>query len=124
MCSSDLDQFAWQVFDAKVTHLLRDEYRIRHVTKVTADTLDELVQNLDGVKADRALETIKAYNAAVRSDIPFDPNIKDGRGTVGLTPSKSNWPNTIDQPPFEAVAAICRLTLTFGRRSVERRVGK
>ena len=29
-------QFAWQVFDAKVTHLLRDEYRIRQVTKVQA----------------------------------------------------------------------------------------
>ena len=108
------DQFAWQVFDAKVTHLLRDEYRIRHVTKVTADTLDELVQNLDGVKADRALETIKAYNAAVRSDIPFDPNIKDGRGTVGLTPAKSNWANTIDQPPFEAFAVTCGVTFTFG----------
>ena len=108
------DQFAWQVFDAKVTHLLRDEYRIRHVTKVIADTLDELVQNLDGVKADRALETIKAYNAAVRSDIPFDPNIKDGRGTVGLTPAKSNWANTIDQPPFEAFAVTCGVTFTFG----------
>ena len=29
-------QFAWQVFDQKVLHLLRDEYRIRQVTKVTA----------------------------------------------------------------------------------------
>ncbi|MGH3748599.1 MAG: FAD-dependent tricarballylate dehydrogenase TcuA, partial [Micromonosporaceae bacterium] len=31
--------FAWQVFDQKVVHLLRDEYRIRQVTKVTANTL-------------------------------------------------------------------------------------
>jgi tricarballylate dehydrogenase len=31
--------FAWQVFDQKVEHLLRDEYRIRQVTKVTANTL-------------------------------------------------------------------------------------
>ena len=30
------NQFAWQVFDQQVTHLLRDEYRIRQVTKVTA----------------------------------------------------------------------------------------
>ena len=41
-------QFAWQVFDAKVLHLLRDEYRIRRVTKARADTLEELVQKLDG----------------------------------------------------------------------------
>ena len=29
-------QFAWQVFDQKVKHLQRDEYRIRQITKVTA----------------------------------------------------------------------------------------
>ena len=28
-------QFAWQIFDDKVKHLLRDEYRIKQVTKVT-----------------------------------------------------------------------------------------
>ena len=27
-------QFAWQIFDRKVAHLLRDEYRIKRVTKV------------------------------------------------------------------------------------------
>src|SRR5690606_8808301 len=31
--------FAWQIFDQKVVHLLRDEYRIKEVTKVSADTL-------------------------------------------------------------------------------------
>jgi tricarballylate dehydrogenase len=29
-------QFAWQVFDQKITPMLRDEYRIKQVTKVTA----------------------------------------------------------------------------------------
>src|SRR6267378_3669240 len=33
-------QFAWQIFDAKVKSQLRDEYRIKQVTKVTASTLD------------------------------------------------------------------------------------
>src|SRR5579863_1483384 len=64
-------QFAWQVFDKKVLHLLRDEYRIRQVTKVQAQTLEELVQKLDDVEPQRALATITAYNAAVRRDIPF-----------------------------------------------------
>ena len=36
--------FAWQVFDAKVSHLLRGEYRIRRVTKAEADTLEELAR--------------------------------------------------------------------------------
>ncbi len=35
-------QFAWQIFDAKVKQQLRDEYRIRQVTEVTGNTLEEL----------------------------------------------------------------------------------
>ena len=42
-------QFAWQVFDQKVKHLLRDEYKIKQVTKATANTLEELVAKLDDV---------------------------------------------------------------------------
>src|SRR5438034_1466018 len=72
-------QFAWQIFDRKVLHLLRDEYRIKRVTKVKADTLEELVQKLDDVNAEKALATIRAYNAAVKRDVPFNPNVKDGR---------------------------------------------
>jgi len=107
-------QFAWQVFDAKVKSQLRDEYRIKQVTKVTANTLEELVKKLDDVDADTALKEIKAYNAAVRKDIPFNPNVKDGRCTTGLTVNKSNWANTIDTPPFEAYAVTCGITFTFG----------
>jgi tricarballylate dehydrogenase len=107
-------QFAWQVFDGKVLHLLRDEYRIKRVTKVRADTLEELVRKLEDANAERALATIRAYNAAVRTDIPFDPNVKDGRRTEGLAVPKSNWANTIDEPPFEAYAVTCGVTFTFG----------
>ncbi len=107
-------QFAWQVFDKKVLHLLRDEYRIKRVTKVRADSLEELVQKLEDVDAPRALATIKAYNAAVRSDVPFNPNVKDGRCTRGLAVPKSNWANTIEEPPFEAYAVTCGITFTFG----------
>lgn len=107
-------QFAWQIFDRKVVHLLRDEYRIRQVTKVEAQTLEELVGKLDDVDAGRALETIRAYNAAVQTDVPFNPTVKDGRGTQGLAVPKSNWANTIDEPPFEAYAVTCGVTFTFG----------
>lgn len=107
-------QFAWQVFDSKVTHLLRDEYRIREVTKVKADTLEELATKLDGVDAEGFLRTVNAYNDAVKVDVPFNPNIKDGRGTEGLEVPKSNWANRIDEPPFEAYAVTCGITFTFG----------
>ncbi len=107
-------QFAWQIFDAKVKNQLRDEYRIKQVTKATANTLEELVKKLDDVDAGAALKEIKAYNAAVRTDIPFNPNVKDGRRTEGLAINKTNWANTIDTPPFEAYAVTCGITFTFG----------
>jgi tricarballylate dehydrogenase len=113
-------QFAWQVFDAKVRHLLRDEYRIRQVTKVSADTLEALCAKLEDVDASRALETLRAYNAAVRTDIAFDPNVKDGRRTEGLAIPKSNWANTIDEPPFEAYAVTCGVTFSFGGLRIDR----
>jgi tricarballylate dehydrogenase len=102
------------VFDKKVLHLLRDEYRIKRITKVSANTLPELVEKLEGVDAAKALETITAFNAAVKRDVPFNPNIKDGRCTVGLAVPKSNWAITIEEPPFEAYAVTCGLTFTFG----------
>ncbi len=108
------NQLAWQVFDAKATDLLRDEYRIRQITKVKADTIEELAAKLEGVDAQRFLETVREFNAAVQADIPFDPNVKDGRGTEGLDVPKSNWANTIDTPPFEAYAVTCGVTFTFG----------
>ncbi|TDI58005.1 MAG: FAD-binding dehydrogenase [Alphaproteobacteria bacterium] len=108
------NQLAWQVFDAKATDLLRDEYRIRQITKVKADTIEELAAKLEGVDAARFLETVREFNAAVQADIPFNPNVKDGRGTEGLDVPKSNWANTIDTPPFEAYAVTCGVTFTFG----------
>jgi tricarballylate dehydrogenase len=107
-------QFAWQVFDSKVTQLLRDEYRIKQVTKVTANSLEELAAKMEGVDAEGFLAEIRAYNAAVDQSVSFDPNIKDGRGTTGLSVNKTNWANTIDEGPFEAYAVTCGITFTFG----------
>src|SRR5215470_14373497 len=107
-------QFAWQVFDRKVAHLLRDEYRIKRVTKVGAGTLEELAGKLEDVDAAGFLNEVRAYNATVLSDRPFNPNIKDGLCTRGLAVDKSNWANTIDAPPFEAYAVTCGITFTFG----------
>jgi tricarballylate dehydrogenase len=52
-------QFAWQVFDQKVKHLLRDEYRIRQITRVTANSIEEFAQKLDGVDAGQFLATVR-----------------------------------------------------------------
>ncbi|MGH9579837.1 MAG: FAD-dependent tricarballylate dehydrogenase TcuA [Terriglobales bacterium] len=107
-------QFAWQVFDAKVRAQLRDEYRIKQVTKRVGNTLEELCAKLEDTDGKAALEEIRQYNAAVQTDVPFDPNIKDGRCTRNLRINKSNWANTLDTPPFEAFAVTCGITFSFG----------
>jgi tricarballylate dehydrogenase len=105
---------AVQIFDQRTIDMVRDEYRIRQVTKVAAGTLEELVRKLEDVDAQAALEEILRYNAAVKTEVPFNPNVKDGRGTTGLAVNKSNWANTLDEPPFEAYAVTCGITFTFG----------
>lgn len=107
-------QRAWQVFDAQVSHLLRDEYRIRQVSRVRADTLKELASGMEGIDRDVFLQTVKEYNAAVRVDIPFDPNVKDGRCAEELEPPRSNWANQLVKPPFDAYEVTCGITFTFG----------
>ena len=107
-------QFAWQIFDAKVKAQLRDEYRIKQVTRVTGNTLEELVSKLDDTDQEAALQELKEYNAAVQTGIPFNPNVKDGRCTKNLRINKSNWANTLDTPPFEAYAVTCGITFSFG----------
>ena len=107
-------QFAWQIFDAKVKAQLRDEYKIKQVTRRVGNTLEELCAKLEDTNQKNALEEIQQYNRAVQADIPFNPNVKDGRCTKNLKINKSNWANTIDTPPFEAYAVTCGITFSFG----------
>jgi len=117
-------QFAWQVFDSKVTKLLRSEYRIKFVTKVSAPTLEALAPQLEGVNAEQFLKTVREYNAAVRMDVPFDHTIKDGKCTVEIEPPKSNWAQPLDTPPFDAYATTCGITFTFGGLRIDKETGQ
>jgi tricarballylate dehydrogenase len=117
-------QFAWQIFDNKVTKLLRPEYRIRKVTKVSAGSLEELAQKLEGVDQAAFLDEIASYNRAVADNAPFNPSARDGRTTHGLSIPKSNWANTIDEPPFEAYQVGCGITFTFGGLRIDPETGR
>ena len=75
--------FAWQVFDAQVKHLMRDEYKLRGATKVQADTLEDLVTRMQDVTPAQFLKTVRDFNAAIKREVPFDPNVKDGRAPSG-----------------------------------------
>lgn len=113
-------QFAWQVFDARVTDLLRDEYRIRQATRVQSDTLDGLADKLEGVDGQVFLDTVLKYNNAIDAEVKFDPTVKDGRGTEGLKINKSNWANPLDTPPYVAYQITCGITFTFGGLKVDK----
>jgi tricarballylate dehydrogenase len=106
--------FAWQVFDQKIVGLLREEYRISRITKETGNTFEELAPKLTGVDANGFLETVRAFNAAPRPDVQFNPNIHDGLCTSGLAINKSNWANRLDAPPYHAYGVTTGITFTFG----------
>ena len=117
-------QFAWQVFDAKVKPLLRPEYGGRNVTRVTANSLEELAAKMEDVDTRTFLNTVRTFNAAVRTDVPFNHAARDGRCTVGIEPPKSNWANPLDTPPFEAYGVTCGITFTFGGLRINPETGQ
>ena len=113
------ERVAYQIFDQKTLHLLRDEYRIEQVTKAEADTIEGLAEQLDVDPAALA-KTVADYNGAcVPGD--YNPTVLDGVHTEGIEPAKSNWALPIDMPPYEAYAVTCGITFTFGGLRINRR---
>lgn len=106
------EQLAYQLFDSQVRSLLRIEYDLEEATCIKADTLEELVKKMD-VDKDEFLKTIQNYNEAVQEG-EYNPSIKDGKTTTGITPPKSNWALRYDKGPFYAYPITCGITFTFG----------
>jgi tricarballylate dehydrogenase len=109
---------AVQVFDAKVRHLLRvEEYSSDGVSKVESDTLEGVANGL-GIDKAGFVRTVGEFNASISASgvdaVPFDPTIKDGRHTDGISPAKSNWAQPIDTPPYIGFPVTCGITFTFG----------
>lgn len=103
---------AIQIFDQQTVGRLRDEYRIKEVTKAESDTIAGLAEQLDLDPA--ALEkTISEFNAACGPQ-PYNPAILDGKATTGLKVPKSNWALPINKPPYVAYVTTTGITFTFG----------
>ncbi len=111
---------AWQIFDAKVNDLLYDEYYPKYAHFVEADSLPALIDQLDGIDTEAALQTLQAYNSAVHPSANFDPTILDGNRTTGLEIDKTNWALRLDTPPFKAYPVACGITFTYGGLRVDR----
>ena len=106
--------FAWQVFDDKVKDLLYGEYHFHDASFIEADTLEALVDQMEGVDKTAATETLAAYNNAVDETVAFDPTVLDGKSTSGLTLNKTNWAQKLDTPPFRAYPVTGGITFTYG----------
>ena len=71
---------AFQIFDAKVSGKLRDEYYIARATKAESDTIPGLADAL-GIDRQKFIDTVQSFNAAV-TEGEFNPAVLDGKGTV------------------------------------------
>ncbi len=103
---------AVQIFDAKTVGNIRDEYRIKQVTKAEANTIEELAEKLE-INVEGLKKTIAEFNAACQPG-KYNPSILDGVGTKGITPPKSNWALPIDTAPYSGFMVTCGITFTFG----------
>ena len=103
---------AFQIFDQKTKHLLRDEYDIPQVSKVEANTVEALADGL-GVDRDGLVRTVSEFNSAVQPG-EYNPTALDGKTTAGIEPPKTNWALPIDSPPYMGFAVTCGITFTFG----------
>lgn len=104
---------AYQIFDSKVVHLLEPRYQTSD--PITADTLEDLIAQLDIDDKQQALATIEDFNRHARDEQEgFDPTQKDGLSTKGLALEKTNWALKLDKAPFYAYSATGGITFTFG----------
>ena len=108
---------AFQLFDAKTTALLRDEYRISQVSKAEADTVRGLAEML-GIDPEGLARTVHEFNDAVQPG-GFDPTALDGKRTLDIHPPKSNWALPLDTPPYVGYAVTCGITFTFGGLKID-----
>jgi tricarballylate dehydrogenase len=104
---------AYQVFDATLRPMVRpEEYDMPGIEPVSADTVEELADGM-GVDRESFVRTVRDFNAAIATDRPYDPTVKDGRSSR-VDPPKSNWASAIETPPFYGYKVTCGVTFTFG----------
>ena len=109
---------AYQIFDSQVVHLLEPRYATSE--PITADTLEDLVAQLDIDDKPQAIRTLQEYNAAAKHAADgFDPTRKDGLATSGLAIEKTNWAAKLENPPYYAYSATGGITFTFGGLRVD-----
>jgi tricarballylate dehydrogenase len=108
---------AFCLFDAKaaergLVYGLREDFE-----PIQAGTIRRLAEML-GINADNLDHTIAEFNGSINQK-PFDPDSRDGKSTMGITPPKSNWALPLDTPPYFALPVTGGITFAFGGLKVD-----
>ena len=107
----------YQLFDSKVLHLLEPRYSTSK--PIVAESVKELLAQLDVDDKEQALKTVEEFNGAQRTNKAFDPTKKDGHSTRGLGIDKTNWAVKLDTPPYFAYSVTGGITFTFGGLKID-----
>jgi tricarballylate dehydrogenase len=108
---------AYQIYDQTGIDLFRHG-RDYPATMVEAPTLSQLARKI-GIEPELLTRTVDEFNKACHADVAFMPGELDGKGTVGITPKKSNWAVPLSRGPFRAYPITAGVTFSFGGVQVD-----
>ncbi|HUJ73738.1 MAG TPA: FAD-dependent tricarballylate dehydrogenase TcuA [bacterium] len=100
-------QIAYCLIDAKAEKLFMPSV----YPAIRASTVAELAALL-GLEPATVVETVRAFNAAVRPGTFNGGGLDDCR-TEGLSPAKTHWARPLDTPPFAAYPLRPGITFTY-----------
>jgi len=100
-------QIAYSIVDSRSIHMFMPSI----FPAMQADSISELAIKL-GLDPAALEKTVNAFNAAVRPGT-FDHTVLDDCATSGLTPPKTHWARTIDQPPYYGYPLRPGITFTY-----------
>jgi tricarballylate dehydrogenase len=101
------DQIAYSIIDSKVL----GRFMPSVFPAIPANSIAELAAAL-GLPPEKLEVTVREFNRTVLPG-SFDHQILDDCRTEGLTPPKSHWAQTIDQPPFFGYPLRPGITFTY-----------
>lgn len=100
-------QISWSIIDQKAI----GRFMPPVFPGTTADTIEELAIKL-GLPNQQLTQTVDDYNASCVGG-NFDHTALDDCHTAGLTPPKTHWASSIDQPPFYGFPLKPGVTFTY-----------
>ena len=100
-------QIAYSIVDNKV----KDRFMPSAFPPIEAFSLKDMASQLV-IDASVLIDTVERFNQSVQPG-QYDSTILDGSHTKGLSPDKTNWALTVDEPPFLAYPLRPGITFTY-----------